>query len=137
MATKTISKIPLTFSGLQGENVEVFLSEFCAYAGLLSSSEQQRKILLRFSLACDALVWIRSQGTSVSFLELGKALIKRFTPANKTLSCLKQLTLLKPDGIPLLRFLDQARLVATSGGLSDEILVATVPWSSHLVNGII
>lgn len=58
-----------------------------------------------------------------------EALMKRFTSADKTLTCLRQLSSLEPDGNSLLCFLDKARLIAIAGNINDDVLIATLMLS--------
>ncbi|KAI5173808.1 hypothetical protein PAEPH01_2032 [Pancytospora epiphaga] len=125
MASMTPIRLPFSFSGDREESVEVFINEFKGYCDLLGYSETRRKFSLKFSLRGDVLNWMRSQPDHMSLGDLMTNLINRFSPSNKTLSALRRLYALRPVGNELLRYLDQARLIATSGNLSEEILVAS------------
>ncbi|KAI5151235.1 hypothetical protein ENBRE01_1991 [Enteropsectra breve] len=127
------------FSGNKDENIDIFLREFVAFCSLSSYSDELSKFFLSFALTGEALNWYRTVDISYSLEQIVTGLRRRFPPSDKILACMRQLRDLRPSGNSFLAYLDSAKLFASSGNISEEVLVAnaTIGFPSHISSQLI
>ena len=129
MASAAFQNLP-KFSGGRKESAKRFLEIFHSHATAWGLSVNQIPHLFSLSLKEEAEIWYRTLPNGLPFAKVTQLFLERFTPRNITISAIARLAseAYKEDE-DLLTFLDRMRLIAITGEVSEEVLMALVQKS--------
>jgi hypothetical protein len=124
----TAQKSPLSYSGTKEEDLNLYIEELQQYCTIHALNARQAAYMLRMTLKESAKTFIRTIPDTTPFSDLFTQICQRFQTSERQIYYFRILQKRCQDylGENILNFLDELRLIALKGSISEDFVVSLV-----------